>query len=110
LEAIVAVMGIVSTVVVPNLKCEWLLQFLPHPLCGEGIDVVAGSVVSTLQARKGMLQDMHEAAGRCKMMFHVPTRGLIGYKRIFTAITKGEGLINRAFLVCASLLGCCRQA
>lgn len=47
-----------------------------------------------------MLQDMHEASDRCKLMFHVPTRGLVGYKGVFTTMTKGEGLINRAFLVC----------
>ena len=61
----------------------------------------AGDVISSLQLRKGVLQDMQEAGGRCSLTVHVPTRGLIGYKGVFTSITRGEGLLNRAFLVCS---------
>lgn len=63
----------------------------------------AGDVISSLQLRKGVLQDMQEAEGRCSLTVHVPTRGLIGYKGVFTSLTRGEGLLNRAFLVRRSL-------
>lgn len=64
----------------------------------------AGDVISSLQLRKGVLQDMQEAEGRCSLTVHVPTRGLIGYKGVFTSLTRGEGLLNRAFLVLLYLL------
>lgn len=61
----------------------------------------AGEVIAGLQLRKGVLQDMTEEGERAHLTFHVPTRGLIGYKGVFTSATRGEGLLNRAFLVCA---------
>ena len=67
----------------------------------------AGDVIASLQLRKGLLQDMTEAGDRARLTFHVPTRGLIGYKGVFTSMTRGEGLLNRAFLVRRPPLASC---
>lgn len=33
-----------------------------------------------------------------RLSFHVPSRGMIGFKPLFVHITRGEGLLTRAFL------------
>ena len=68
----------------------------------------AGDVISALQLRKGQLQDMQEAAGVTRLVFHVPTRGLIGFKGVFTTLTRGEGILSHAFLVRCCCCCCCR--
>lgn len=36
-------------------------------------------------------------SNRQRLVFEVPARGLIGFKSIFASITRGEGLMQRAF-------------
>jgi hypothetical protein len=36
--------------------------------------------------------------GRQRLSFHVPSRGLIGFKPLFVNATRGEGLLSRSFL------------
>jgi predicted membrane GTPase involved in stress response len=42
---------------------------------------------------------MTEMGDTTRLTFHMPTRGLIGFKGVFTSLTRGEGILNRAFLV-----------
>ncbi len=57
-----------------------------------------GSVIEKLGARKGELIDMSPRGDRMHVVFHIPTRGLFGYRNEFLTDTRGEGLINSLFL------------
>jgi hypothetical protein len=48
---------------------------------------------------------------RQRLVFEVPARGMIGFKSLFASITRGEGLVQRAFSRYASCagLGLCWQ-
>ena len=46
--------------------------------------------------RKGELQDMRPTgAGKTRLVFFAPSRGLIGYHGEFLTDTRGTGVINR---------------
>ena len=55
----------------------------------------SGSVISTLNKRKGMLQDMEDVGSYTRITYMVPTRGLIGYRSDFINMTHGEGTMVR---------------
>ena len=58
----------------------------------------SGTVVQKMAQRKGeMLSMMPSGAGKVKMVFIAPTRGLIGYHGEFLTDTRGTGIINRIF-------------
>jgi len=53
---------------------------------------------STISQRKGELQDMRPTgAGKTRLVFFAPSRGLIGYHGEFLTDTRGTGVINRMF-------------
>jgi len=56
-----------------------------------------GSVIEKLGARKGELVDMTPRGDRMHVVFHIPTRGLFGYRNEFLTDTRGEGIINSIF-------------
>lgn len=57
----------------------------------------ASDVTSLFQERKGTLQQYEnlESVNRVRLVFEIPTRGLLGVRSRFLAITRGEGLLNR---------------
>lgn len=58
----------------------------------------SGTVVDKLSQRKGEMQEMKPSGGnKTRIIFHVPSRGLIGYQSEFLTDTKGTGIINRVF-------------
>lgn len=58
----------------------------------------SGTVVEKLSIRKGELQDMKPSTGgKNRIIFHVPSRGLIGYQSEFLKDTRGTGTINKIF-------------
>ena len=58
----------------------------------------SGSVISALNIRKGMLQNMEDAGSYTRITYTVPTRGLIGYRSDFINTTHGEGtMVQRLF-------------
>jgi GTP-binding protein len=58
----------------------------------------AGAVVQKLSLRKGQLTDMRPAgAGKQRLTFLIPSRGLIGYHGEFLTDTRGTGIMNRLF-------------
>ncbi|GAB4228915.1 MAG: translational GTPase TypA [Methyloligellaceae bacterium] len=58
----------------------------------------AGAVVQKLSERKGELVEMKPSGGgRQRLVFHVPTRGLIGYQGELLADTRGTAVLNRLF-------------
>ena len=57
----------------------------------------SGSVISKLNLRKGLMQEMSVENGYCHIEFMVPTRGLLGYRSEFINDTHGEGTMVRRF-------------
>ena len=58
----------------------------------------AGAVVSKLSERRGDLLDMRPSGGgRQRLIFHAPTRGLIGYQGELLSDTRGTAIFNRLF-------------
>ncbi len=58
----------------------------------------AGVVVEKLTQRKGELIEMRPAgAGKTRLVFHAPSRALIGYHGEFLTDTRGTGVLNRVF-------------
>jgi GTP-binding protein len=61
-------------------------------------DEFAGAVVEKLARRKAELVEMRPAgAGRQRLLFHAPSRALIGYHGEFLTDTRGTGVMNRLF-------------
>ncbi len=57
-----------------------------------------GSVVESMNLRKGQMQDMRETgAGKTRLIFIAPSRGLIGYHGTFLTETRGTGIMSRIF-------------
>ena len=56
------------------------------------------AVVDGMNQRKGSMIDMRAAgAGKTRIIFHAPSRGLIGYQNKFLTETRGTGVMNRIF-------------
>jgi GTP-binding protein TypA/BipA len=60
-------------------------------------DEYTGSVISKLNVRKGMMQEMRSENGFTRLEYLVPTRGLLGYRSEFINDTRGEGTMVRRF-------------
>lgn len=61
-------------------------------------EVYSGSVVEKMSQRKAELRDMRPSgAGKTRITFLAPSRGLIGYQSQFLTDTRGTGLMNRLF-------------
>jgi GTP-binding protein len=61
-------------------------------------EAYGGTVIENLSVRKGEMKDMRPSSGgKVRMVFHVPSRGLIGYQSEFKNNTRGTGTLNRVF-------------
>jgi GTP-binding protein len=61
-------------------------------------DPYTGVVIEKIAGRKGEMTDMRPTgAGKTRIVFHAPSRGLIGYHGEFLTDTRGTGVINRMF-------------
>ena len=61
-------------------------------------DPYTGVVIEKVATRKGEMQDMRPTgAGKTRLTFIAPSRGLIGYHGEFLTDTRGTGVINRMF-------------
>ncbi len=56
-------------------------------------DEMSGSVIEKLGQRKGQMLNMSSENGITKLVFEIPTRGLLGYRSEFVVDTKGEGIL-----------------
>jgi len=62
-------------------------------------DAYTGTVIEKISLRKGEMVDMRPTgAGKTRIVFHAPARGLIGYHGEFLTDTRGTGVMNRMFL------------
>ena len=61
-------------------------------------DEFSSKVIDSINRRKGKLIDLKDTGkGKKRLIFHAPTRGLMGYTSKFLTATKGTGVINRIF-------------
>ncbi|RIJ23536.1 translational GTPase TypA [Henriciella barbarensis] len=69
-------------------------------------DEHTGIIVQKLQERKADMMEMKPSgAGRTRLVFHAPTRGLIGYQGELLSDTRGTAIMNRVFLEYAPYKG-----
>src|SRR3990167_5820040 len=54
----------------------------------------SGSVIEKIGKRRGIMKDMTEKQGIARIVFDIPTRGLLGYRGEFIIDTKGEGIMS----------------
>jgi GTP-binding protein len=83
--------------------------FKTDPVTGERLEPIeevvidldepfAGIVVEEMSLRKGEMQEMRPTGGgKLRLVFHAPTRGLIGYLGKFLTDTRGTGVMSRIF-------------
>ncbi len=58
----------------------------------------SSKVIDSMNRRKGKLIDLKDTGkDKKRLVFHAPTRGLMGYTSRFLTLTKGNGVINRIF-------------
>ncbi len=65
----------------------------------------SGTVIEKLTKRRGLLQHMQEKEGITRVIFEMPTRGLLGYRGQFIIDTKGEGILSSRFIGFKSYVG-----
>ncbi len=58
----------------------------------------SGAIIEKLGKRKGIMINMTTHENQVRMTFEIPTRGLLGYKNVFTIDTKGEGIMSSRVL------------
>ena len=59
---------------------------------------LSGVVVEKLSARKGHLVHFGEHRGKSRLIFHVPSRGLLGFVNEVKTETRGSAVVTRLFL------------
>lgn len=57
----------------------------------------SGVVIKKLGQRKGVMMGMVDDHAQKRLTFHIPTRGLLGYRNEFVIDTKGEGIMTSMF-------------
>lgn len=58
----------------------------------------SGAIIEKLSARQANLIEMKSVpGGRTRLSFLCPSRGLLGYRPLFTQDTRGTGIMNRIF-------------
>jgi GTP-binding protein len=56
-------------------------------------DEFSGTVIEKLSKRRGIMTEMRPQQGHTRIVFEMPTRGLLGYKPDFVMDTRGEGML-----------------
>jgi GTP-binding protein len=58
----------------------------------------SSKIIDSMNRRKGKLIELKDTGkDKKRLIFHAPTRGLMGYTSRFLTLTKGNGVINRIF-------------
>lgn len=60
-------------------------------------DEYVGSVIEALGNREGVMENMITHEGQTKLLYVLPTRGLIGFATEFMTMTKGYGIMNHTY-------------
>ncbi len=58
-------------------------------------DTYIGVLTETLATRKAQLWNMiNDGSGNVRLEYHIPTRGLIGFRNVFLTLTQGNGAMS----------------
>ena len=57
----------------------------------------SGAVIDKINKRKGIMTEMKQRDQITRLVFDIPTRGLLGYRGQFVIDTKGEGIMSSRF-------------
>ncbi|MFH1890192.1 MAG: EF-Tu/IF-2/RF-3 family GTPase [Candidatus Kuenenbacteria bacterium] len=55
---------------------------------------MSGTIIEKLSSRYGNMVEIESKNNNTKIIFEIPTRGLLGYRNDFIIDTRGEGIIN----------------
>lgn len=58
----------------------------------------SGIVIEKINKRKGTMVNMKEEHGITRLIYEIPTRGLLGYRGQFVVDTKGNGILSSRFV------------
>lgn len=58
----------------------------------------AGSVIEIMGTRRGTMESMTNTETQTRLVYTIPSRGLIGFNTDFMTVTKGYGIINHSFM------------
>lgn len=61
-------------------------------------DEYIGSAIEMLGGRRGVLQTMSSKEGQTRLIYHMPSKGLISFMSDFLSATRGYGILNHIFL------------
>ncbi len=56
-----------------------------------------GAVIENLGGRRGRVHEMQQNSGMTRIVYTIPTRGLLGFRSEFMTLTKGMGIMNYIF-------------
>jgi GTP-binding protein len=62
-------------------------------------ETMSGIVIDKISKRKGRMLDLKTENGQSRLLFEIPTRGLLGYRNEFVVDTRGEGILCTHFSV-----------
>ncbi|MCR5646869.1 MAG: translational GTPase TypA [Acholeplasmatales bacterium] len=57
----------------------------------------AGAVIEMMGNRHGIMETMSNTETQTRVIYQIPSRGLIGFNTDFMTVTKGYGIINHSF-------------
>ena len=57
-------------------------------------EIYSGVVIEKLSKRKGKMIMVHQHNNHARIVFEIPTRGLLGYRGDFVVDTRGEGILS----------------
>jgi len=58
----------------------------------------SGTVIDKLSRRRGQMTDLKNHNGQTRIIFSMPTRGILGYRDEFVVDTRGEGILCSHFI------------
>jgi len=58
----------------------------------------SGTVIEKISKRRGIMSNMIEKEGIARIIFDIPTRGLLGFRGDFIIDTKGQGIMSSRFI------------
>lgn len=85
----------------PHAILKEINSVLSEPYEEVTIDVpeeFQGTIIEKLGKRKGIMKDMKIRDNQVRMIFEIPTRGLLGYRGSFVVDTKGLGILCSRFI------------
>ncbi len=56
-----------------------------------------GAVIENLGRRRGRIREMNQDSGMTRIVYLIPTRGLLGFRSEFMTLTRGMGIMNYIF-------------